>query len=111
MSFSFVFFSTFFLYIYYRLNHTSLAPLIIPCSRSICAYCCSSAKAKAQGTPSRNALVLRTQSVLPPNEMVDLANEVSEEMELEILCRDCGGMISLRATILSYNDSSSGRSS
>lgn len=81
------------------------------CSLSICTYCCSSARAKAQGTPSRNALVLRTQSVLPPNEMVDLAKEVSEEIELEILCRDFGGMMSFRAASLSYNDSSSGRAS
>lgn len=41
-------------------------------SFSISAICCSSAKARAQGTPRRRALVLSTKSALPPKPRVEV---------------------------------------
>lgn len=87
--------------------HTSLAPLIIPCSLSICTYCCSSASANAHGTPNKNALVLITHNDFPPNETVERVNEDSAETVLEMRRREEGGMMSLRAMRRSRRDSSS----
>lgn len=86
---------------------TSLAPLIIPCSRSICIYCSSSAYASAHGTPRRKALVLITHRALPLNEIVDLVKEVRAEAELATLRRAEGGMISFKAQIRSQSVSAS----
>lgn len=88
-------------------GHTSLAPLIIPCSLSICTYCCSSANANAQGTPSKNALVLMTQSDLPPKDTVERVIEERVDTVLAMRRREEGGMMSLRAMMRSSRDSSS----
>lgn len=70
------------------MRQTSFAPLIIPCSLSICTYCSSSAKASAHGTPNKNALVEITQSAFPLNEKVDLVASDMLEMVLVIRRRD-----------------------
>jgi hypothetical protein len=90
-----------------KIGQTSLAPLIIPCSLSICTHCCSSANANAHGTPSKKALVLRIHRALPPNDTVFFVNEVSVEKEVAMRCRDCGGMMSRSAAIRSNRVSSS----
>lgn len=78
-------------------TRTSLAPLIIPCSRSIWMYCSSSAYAKANGTPSRKELVLIIQRALPLNEKLALVRSVMEETVLVTVRRAEGGIMSFRA--------------
>ena len=51
--------------------------------------------------------MLITQRALPPNETVDLVNEVRDEMVLVTRRRDCGGTMSRRAARRSRKVSSS----
>jgi hypothetical protein len=58
---------------------------------------CSSLYANAHGTPNNSALVLTTQSVLPPNTNPDVSHEVVVDTLEEILRRVEAGIMSCKA--------------
>lgn len=62
----------------------------------------------AQGTPSKNAVVLSTHSAFPLNDKPVLVNEVSADAVRAVCRRAPGGMTSFRADRRSNSDSLSG---
>jgi len=84
----------------------SLALCCIFISRSISTICCSSLYASAHGTPKSSALVLTTQSVLPPRSKPLFSHELVVETVLVIFRRAEAGTMSCRAESRSYRDSS-----
>jgi len=76
----------------------SLALCCIFISRSISAICCSSANASAHGTPSNNAEVDTTHSVLPPNDRPVDAQLLVVSQADDSARRCFGGTMSFSAT-------------
>jgi hypothetical protein len=88
---------------------TSLPISLILISFSISTTCCSSANANAHGTPNRSALVLSTNSALPPIPRPDLMYDVVVEKADEMYERVVGGIMSRRASRRSVRLSSMGK--
>lgn len=88
-------------------KHTSEPSSRALISFSMSTTCCSSAKARAQGTPRSRALVLSTNRALPPKPSVEVTADVAVETTEQMALRVVGGMMSRRATRRSDSVSSS----